>query len=405
MPNPGSRRRTRAVDPRDGADSTEAGQQLPESLPGPSPEPAEDRPPLSARMITGAVAAGATVALAVTMMLINPPYAVHSPGPTVDTTGDIDDEPLITVDGAESYPTDGTLLLTTVSTRGGPGYPVSTARVVAGWLSSDVTVVPREAAFDPEQTRDEVSEQSTMQMASSQTNASVAALTELGYEVPAELWVAGTTDDGAATGLLEPDDRLEWIEVSGECTTIDAFETLTGVLAQTAPGSEISLGVERDGDEQRVELVTDDDGSGGSVIGVLLTPRAELPIDLEFAIENIGGPSGGLMLALGIVDLLTPGTLTGGEVVAGTGTITMDGQIGPIGGIAQKLVGARESGAEWFLAPASNCDEVVGRVPQGLDVVAVETLAEAVTAVEAIADDDAADLPGCAADAAGQPGS
>lgn len=357
---------------------------------------ADEPPVLTTRAVTGALAAVVTFVLALAMLLVTPPYAVHSPGPTVDTTGEVAEEPLITVEGAETYPTDGELLLTTVSTRGGPGFPVSTGQVITGWLSSDVTVVPRELAYDPERSRDEISEESTMQMASSQANASAAALTELGYEVPVTLRVSGTMDSGASAGILEPEDELEWIETDAGRAELTSFEVLTGALAHTPPDSEITLGVRRGQDEEELTLRTQASGSGGSVIGVYLVTEADLPVDISFAIENIGGPSGGLMLSLGIIDLLTPGDLTGGAVVAGTGTITVTGDVGPIGGIAQKLVGAREAGAEWFLAPVANCAEVVGRVPDGLGVVAVPTLADAVSALEAIAEGETGGLPACA---------
>jgi PDZ domain-containing protein len=135
----------------------------------------------------------------------------------------------------------------------------------------------------------------------------------------------------------------------------------------------------------------------GSLLGVLLDPQVELPVDVDFDIENIGGPSAGTMFALGIVDTLTPGEMTGGKSIAGTGTMDLAGNVGPIGGIRQKLVGASQAGAKWFLAPAGNCDEVVGHVPAGLDVVQVGTLGEARDAVEAIAAGDGGSLPTCAA--------
>ena len=100
---------------------------------------------------------------------------------------------------------------------------------------------------------------------------------------------------------------------------------------------------------------------------------------------NVGGPSAGTMFALGIYDTLTPGAMTGGQQIAGTGTIDPAGKVGPIGGIRQKLVGARDGGADCFLAPADNCDEVVGHVPDGLQVVRISTFDEARQAVEAIA--------------------
>ncbi|HLT83099.1 MAG TPA: S16 family serine protease [Phototrophicaceae bacterium] len=359
----------------------------------------DDRPLLTPRTVTAAIAVAVTFVLALVMVLLTPPYAIQSPGPTVDTLGEIDEgTPLITVEGAETYPTEGELRLTTVSTRGGPGYPATAAQVITGWLSGTTTVVPRETAFDPNQTQEEVQQESNLQMSSSQTNATVAALTQLGHDVPTELTVAGTAPHGAAAGLLEAGDLLAAISTpDGERTELTSFAVLSEVLAETPPGSTVTLGVEREGQETTVDVVTGDDGDGGSLLGVMLSPEVELPFEVDFAIENIGGPSAGLMLALGIVDILTPGALAGGEVVAGTGTVDLAGDVGPIGGIKQKMAGAARDGAAWFLAPVENCDEVAGAVPDGLEVVAVDTVADAVTALEAVTEGRTADLPRCPA--------
>ncbi len=133
------------------------------------------------------------------------------------------------------------------------------------------------------------------------------------------------------------------------------------------------------------------------VIGVFVGGDYEFPFEVRIQLENVGGPSAGMMFALGIVDKLTPGELNGGLEVAGTGTISGSGEVGAIGGIRQKLWGAQRAGADWFLAPASNCAEVAGQVPAGLTVVAVDTLDDAIGALEAIAADDTASLPACAA--------
>lgn len=350
-------------------------------------------------MVTAAVASGITFVLALAMLLIAPPYAIQSPGPTIDTLGEVEDVPLITIEGTETFPPEGELRLTTVSTRGGPGYPATTAQVVRGWLSSTTTVVPREAAFDPEQSPDDVSRESNLQMSSSQVNASVAALTALGQDVPTELWVAGTAPHGASAGVLDEEDRLLWIATGPGADPVEltSFAVLSGELARTPPGTQITLGVQRGGAEIEVEVRTTDDGEGGSLLGIFIAPEVDLPIDVQFAIENIGGPSAGLMLALGIVDLLTPGDLSGGAVVAGTGTIDLAGDVGPIGGIQQKMTGAVRDGASWFLAPANNCDEVVGAIPGGLEVVAVATLSDAVSSLEQIAAGQTDGLERCSA--------
>lgn len=359
----------------------------------------DDRPLLSPRTVTAALSSAVTFVIALVMLFLTPPYAVQSPGPTVDTIGELEEgTPLITVEGTDTYPTDGSLLLTTVSTRGGPGFPVTAVQVIGGWLSGTTTVVPREVAFDPEQTREEVQQESTLQMSSSQTNAAVAALTELGQDVPTELRVAGTAPHGASHGLLEEGDLLVSIAPAGDAPTeLTSFAVLSEVLAHTPPGSAVTLGVERAGEDTEVEVVTQDDGEGGSLLGVMIAPEVDLPFEVEFAIENIGGPSAGLMLALGIIDILTPDSLTGGQDVAGTGTVDLAGDVGPIGGIQQKMAGALRDGADWFLAPVENCDEVVGAVPDGLEVIAVDTVGDAVAALEAVAQGSTTDLPRCPA--------
>jgi PDZ domain-containing protein len=124
--------------------------------------------------------------------------------------------------------------------------------------------------------------------------------------------------------------------------------------------------------------------------------KYDFPIEVSLQLGDVGGPSGGMMFALGIIDRLTPGDLTGGLHVAGTGTIAQSGEVGPIGGVVQKLYGAKRSGATVFLAPAANCDEIVGNVPEGLRVVKIETLQDALTALEKLSTNNQVEsLPSC----------
>ncbi|MNW62441.1 Lon protease 1 [compost metagenome] len=116
---------------------------------------------------------------------------------------------------------------------------------------------------------------------------------------------------------------------------------------------------------------------------------------MKIQIDDIGGPSAGTMFALGIIDQLTPEDEADGNVIAGTGTMSVEGNVGPIGGIQQKLYGAERDGATWFLAPESNCDEVVGNVPEGLNVVKIATLEDARDAMVAIGAGEGASLPTC----------
>ena len=121
------------------------------------------------------------------------------------------------------------------------------------------------------------------------------------------------------------------------------------------------------------------------IIGVEIGATYVFPVEIAVQLGDVGGPSAGQMFALAIVDKLTPGSLTGGAMVAGTGTISEAGAIGPIGGIRQKMYGAVRAGADYFLAPASNCDEVVGHIPDGLRVFAVDSLGDSIAALNIIA--------------------
>jgi PDZ domain-containing protein len=129
---------------------------------------------------------------------------------------------------------------------------------------------------------------------------------------------------------------------------------------------------------------------------VTTSATIDSPFTVDLRIDDVGGPSAGMMFALGIIDRLTPGSLTGGRHVAGTGTICGDGQVGAIGGIVQKMSAARAAGATLFLAPASNCSDVVGHIPSGLDVVAVDTLSDSLAALEHVRDQGSVTgLPTC----------
>jgi len=337
--------------------------------------------------VTGVVLAASLAA----MLLLPVPYAVQRPGPTVDTLGETDGSPLIEVSGADVHPvTAGQLRLTTVSVTGGPDNPVNAFEVIEGWLRGDVTVMPREEAFG-EVGAEELSEFQQAQMAASQSNAAAAALQELGWEVPMTLRVAETIPGSRAAGALQIDDVLTAVTRvdTGERVDLVTFRDLTDFMRQVPPDTVIDVDFLRAGEPGSVRFATSQRPEGdtrpGSVLGVYVSADVELPVDVRFDIQKIGGPSAGLMFALGVVDVMTPGNLTGGRVIAGTGTMSVDGDVGGIGGVRQKMHGARRDGAEWFLVPTENCGEVVGHEPPGLSVVAVDDLTEAVAAVREIA--------------------
>ena len=346
---------------------------------------------LQLRTTTMLVTGFAAVLLFSLVALAPVPYAVMKPGPVRNTLGEVAGTPLIEVAGRETYPTDGALDLTTVSVFGGPGGGVDLLDVVAGWLSPSEAVLPVDQVFPPGTSQQQLQQQNAEEMVSSQENATAAAMSELGIEVPTTLTVAGFSPDSDAEKVLREGDVV--LAVDGE--QVPDLPQLRDRLQDVAPGDPVTVTVRRDGEQTDVQVTTLTGPEGQTLLGVLVNPTYRFPFDVTIQIENIGGPSAGMMFALGIIDKLTPGPLTGGQSVAGTGTIDSSGQVGPIGGIRQKLVGARDSGATWFLAPGGNCDEVVGHVPDGLRVLRVDTLGDARTAVEGIADGQTADLPTC----------
>lgn len=356
-------------------------------LPGPDPEPE----PLTPRAITLAAATVLTSILVAVAAVLPMPYAVSSPGPTRDTLGEQDGTPLITVTGEPSYESTGRLLLTTVQVAGGPDYPVGIAQVLQGWFEADSSVSPVELVFAPSESRDDIDARNQAAMISSQENATVAALEELGYEVPTVLTVEETVEGMGAEGVVQPGDVI--VAVDGEEVT--SFSALSAELDAVAPGATVVLGVERDGARHDLDVTTTEGEDGSAQLGVYIDPEFDLPVDVEIQIDNVGGPSAGTMFALGIIDKLTEADEANGVSIAGTGTMDLTGTVGPIGGIRHKMAGALEDGATWFLAPASNCDEVVGYEPDGLEVVRVATLDEARAAVEAIGAGEGEGLPRC----------
>lgn len=363
-------------------------------VPGSGQLPEVPQAPRSRRTTVLAASVLATSLLCAVAVSIPVPYAVESPGPTVNTLGEQGGKKLITIEGAETYDGTGELRLTTVSATGSKGYPTSLSSAIRGWFSQSSVVEPAEQVFDLSQTAEQSQLAGQQEMTTSQEDATVAALTELGYEVPATMTVIDTVKDSGSDGVLLPDDVLTAIDG----TTLRTYGQLISTLDGTKPGTTLTLTVQRAGKATDVDVVTSprpDPGDNGSVLGVYIKPDFDMPVKVTISIDDIGGPSAGTMFALGIIDNLTPQDEANGHVIAGTGTIDVDGTVGPIGGIRQKLAGAKRDGAEWFLAPASNCDEVVGYIPRGLHVTKISTLAEARAAVEAIGAGDTDSLPTC----------
>jgi len=342
-----------------------------------------------------------TLVLATIALFLPTGFVVRSPGPTQDTLGarrvGASEIAMVEINGATSFPTSGELRLTTVSVGGGPIGPIMPMDALVGWAVPSRSVVPVETVFRQGETRQEQQERSAAQMVTSQEAATAAALTELGFDIPTTLTIVGTSVDSNAIGVVEGGDIAK--ELNG--IPITNQSQLLGLLTDIAPESTVVLTVEREGELVDLPLVTgratNDDGSERAALGVFLGTDFEFPIDVAIQIENIGGPSAGLMFALAIIDRLTEVDELQGVSVSGTGTINIAGEVGPIGGVVQKMHGALRDGSNWFLTPTFNCPEVIGAIPRGMNVVAVSTLSEARVAIEAIGAGITDALPSCEA--------
>ena len=368
------------------------------------PDTAPSGEPRRRRRLRRAVVAGSfilVVALIAAVFLVPVNAVIEAPGPTwnVLDNGSSSDQDVLKVSGTETYPTEGALRMTTVSVSGCPGYPVTTADLIAAWFSADKRIVDRNEVCPQDQSAEQVEETGKAQMTASQDSAVIAALIETGMATAMRLTVTEVTEQQTSTEI-QAGDVLETITPQGgQTTTLASFSQLRELMTTIPEGTRVTLGVRRGDQKASAALTTiaPQEGTTGSLLGLSLKISVDSPVEATFGLSDVGGPSAGMMFALGVVDEITPGSLTGGKDISGTGTIDMTGQVGPIGGIQQKMAGARESGSTFFLAPASNCNEVTGHEPKGMQVFAVNTLHEAIAATEAIASGNTSGLATCSA--------
>jgi PDZ domain-containing protein len=334
---------------------------------------------LSRRVRTLIVAAIVFFVLLALTLTLHVPYVLLSPGPTYNTLGtDGAGHKIIAIRGTATKPTTGHLNMTTVdvSTR-----PISVFAALSGWLMRTEVVVPRSSVYPPGQSQRQVDQENHAEFTASQDSAITAAACELGY--PKRLGVTGVRSPGPSANKLDPGDQIT--ALNGTAVTTAA--QLTQTLDANPPGSTITVSVLREGAARtvRVKLGPAIEGRSGGSLGIELGRLCQLPFSVDLGLGNqIGGPSAGMMFALGILDKVGKTDLTHGRFIAGTGTIDADGTVGPIGGIQLKMIAARNAGATVFLAPAGNCSDVVGAVPSGLRVVKVSTLHGAVTDLQGI---------------------
>lgn len=352
------------------------------------------------------VSAVATCALLAGAFVLPSSYVKEGPGPLFDVLGTYQEKDVIEVSGAPSYKTFGKMNMTTVSVSGGPYTELSGAEAFYGWLAFDGNrslVVPTDALY-PHVSHEQATAATGAQMADSQTQAKVAAMRQLKMPVTEKVEVLTTVEGSPAASALKADDRIVKV---GE----KQIETLTDVpkAVNASNGSPIDVTVERGGKQQTFKLtpVRSSDDSRW-ILGAGLKQSYDLPAHVQYNLDGVGGPSAGLMLALGTVDKLSEGTLladedAGGDpyrsYISGTGTIDANGKVGAIGGIKYKILATGRYGARYFLAPKENCDSIVkmqaedpalfnyyhaGQVKGEMVVIPVSTLDEAVKTVEAI---------------------
>jgi Lon-like protease len=327
------------------------------------------------------IVAGAAVVIAAVVAAVLPvPYVILSPGPTLNTLGTgPGGKPLIMIAGHRTYPTTGNLNMVTVNFQGGPGNAINIFTALRAWLNPHDAVVPQQELFGPGQSQQQVQHQDVVQMTNSQADATAAALTEVGIRYTTQVQVISTERGMPAATVLKSGDIIT--KVNG--VPIDGVTRLSREIRAAGVGRPVRLTIVRHGQTQ-LHSVTAVRSQGHPVIGVVVTVKFNFPFTVNISVGDIGGPSAGLMFALGIVDKLTPMHLTGGRFIAGTGEITPAGAVEPIGGIQQKMAGARAKGATVFLAPAGNCADAKGAVPAGMRLVRVGTLAGAVHDLEAL---------------------
>jgi PDZ domain-containing protein len=345
---------------------------------------------MSRRAATLLIACVGVVGALFAATLLPVPYVALMPGPTFNTLGPLGHKPIIQIAGRRTFRTDGHLNMVTVSYIGGPGYspPFNIFAALSAWLSPHNAVVPQQELFPSGSSQQQVSEQDTEEMASSQQMATAAALCQLGIKFTTVDTITSTIRGLPAAGVLHSGDVIVAVNGSpASCTT-----SIGDLIKARPAGQPVVLTIRRAGKIRKVTLRTAT-YQGAPVIGVNLVESYVFPFNVTINIGDIGGPSAGMMFALGIIDKITPDNLTGGKFIAGTGEIEVDGAVEPIGGIQQKMAAARAAGATIFLTPASNCADTAGAVPPGLRLVKVSTLSGAIAALRALK--AGRPVPGC----------
>jgi Lon-like protease len=325
--------------------------------------------------VTFVVAVVLVVGLAVGSLVQLPVYSLQ-PGPARDVTK------LVSIRGERTFPSRGALLLTTVAVS---SQPISLFEGLASVFDPATELVRRSVIVGPGLTDKQQDELNLVDMLQSKYAAAVVAFRALGRPVPRipGARVVYVFEDSPATGKIQAGDVIAGI--NGVATVgVDALTT--GIRAH-APGSEVKLQVVRGGVvrtiSMRTKRVLDENGKPYPAIGVSLAPAYRFPVDVQIDTQDIGGPSGGLVFSLALVEVLGSDDLTKGHVVAATGTIDLEGKVGEIGGIEQKVRAAEHSGADYFLVPLNEANDAK-KVARKVKIIGVRTLDDALGILRAL---------------------
>jgi Lon-like protease len=315
--------------------------------------------------VTAAVGVLALIGLVFAINFYRLPVIALSPGPMEDVLA------RLKVEGSRVYDSEGKLYLTSV----GIDDDVRFYEALLDMANRDVQLLPRADLYPEEQDSAEIDKENAALMDRSKEAASVVALREVGYEIePSGVEVTQVVAGTPADGKLQAGDRL--LEADGRA--IASTEEVRAAITRHKIGERVAFRIDRDDTEKNVSVQVQE-ADGQPRVGILLRDLfPDLPVKVSIETQNnIGGPSAGLMFTLSIIDKLTPEDLTEGKRIAGTGEIALDGGVLPVGGVAEKLIAVRRLGVTTFLIPAENCDSVRGRVPDGLRLVKVSTITDA----------------------------
>lgn len=356
--------------------------------------PARQRRLLTRQTWSALVSAACFVALALALALAPVPYVVYSPGRAYDVMGTgPDGQPILRIEGTQTYATPGSLSMTTVAVSRADS-TASLPEVLLAYVLPNRDALPRDSVYQRGQTIDQVRSEEKRKMDTSQQDAIVAALRAANQ--PVEEWpvVSQVTVSGPANERLRPGDLV--LAVDG--TRTRTWQDVQRAVGARTAGDVIGFTVWRDRREQRVAVTSAGRHTDpkAATVGIDLGTGYRYPQVVRFGIsQEVGGPSAGLVFAVGLYDKLTPEPLLAGRNVAGTGTIGADGVVGPIGGLHEKIAGAEEAGATTFLVPAANCQDLAGMTTR-LDLIRVDTLASAIDALRKSANPATAnEVPRC----------